>query len=50
MKQYIGEKVRMLTEDFHFNLSFEEMEKLNTCTTEMQADRVARDIFSKRFK
>lgn len=49
MKQYISEKVRMLTKDFHFKLSFDEVEKLNTCTTEMQADRVARDIFNKRF-
>ena len=41
---YKKEKLRMLEEDFRLRLTFEEIEAINSCTSDLQADRVARDI------
>ena len=44
MKQYIKEKINMLTKDFKIKLSFEETEALNSASSETQLDRITRDI------
>ena len=47
MKQYIEEKITMLKKDFRIKLSRNELDALESATTETQADRIARDIFNK---
>ena len=48
LSDYIEQKIRMLTEDFKFKLTYDELQSLRGSTTEMQVDRVARGILSKR--
>ena len=45
MKQYIEDKITMLTKDFRIKLSYDEVEALKSATTETQVDRIAHDIF-----
>lgn len=50
LDEYIEQKIKMLKEDFKIRLSFKDIANLKACTSEMQVDRVARDIFKNKLK
>lgn len=45
LKQYITEKLRMLTEDFCMDLTESEIEHMKSLKTEIQVDNYARYLF-----
>lgn len=47
LKQYIREKIRMLTKDFCIPLTEEELDHFATLTTEIQVDNYTRHLFAK---
>lgn len=47
LKQYISEKIRMLTEDFEMDLLEREIEHIQSLKTEIQVDNYVRTLFDK---
>jgi len=48
LKKYIKEKIRMLTKEFHFNLTNEELHHFYELKTEVAVDNYAHDIFVRK--